>query len=49
MKEDRLAIDKEMQILVHLIILKEEMSPYSSPIVFIARKNSQFKRIITDF
>ena len=42
-------IYKGMQRLVHLDILKQYMSPYSSPIMFIARYNSGLKRIITDF
>ena len=41
-------IDEEMQRLVHLGILKKDMSPYSSPIMLIARENSSWKRIITD-
>ena len=41
--------DKEMQRLVHLGILKQDMSSYSSPIVLIVRKNSCLKRTITDF
>ena len=34
--------------LVHLGILKQDMSPSSSPIMLIARRNSILKRIITD-
>ena len=35
--------------LAHLGILKKDMSPYSYPILLIGRKNSNLKRIITDF
>ena len=41
--------DKEMQRLGHLGILKRDMSPYSFPIMLIARKNFGSKRIITGF
>ena len=47
-EEDKPMIDKEMQRLVHLGILKKDMSPYSSCIILIARNNSSLKRIITD-
>ena len=46
--KDKPIIDKEMQRLVHLVILKKDMSPHSFPIMLIARKNSSLKRIITD-
>ena len=42
-------IDKELQRLAHFGILKKDISPYSSPIMLIARKNSGLKRIITYF
>ena len=42
-------IDKEIQRLVHLGILKRDMALYSSPIMLIARKIYGLKRIITDF
>ena len=41
-------VDKDMQKLVHIGILKQDMSPYS-PIMLNARKKSRLKRIITDF
>ena len=41
--------DKEMQRLVHLHYFEKGLSPYSSPIMLIARKNSSLKRIIADF
>ena len=41
-------IEKDVQRMVHLGILKKDMSPYSSPIILIAGKNSSLKRIITD-
>ena len=48
-EEERSMIDKEAQKLVHLAILKQDVSPYSSLIMLIARKISSMKRIITDF
>ena len=42
-------IYKRMQRLVHLGILKQDMSPYSSLIMLIARKNSSLKGFITGF
>ena len=48
-EEDKHTIDKEMQRLVHLGILKKDISLYSYPIMLIARKNSSLKRITTDF
>ena len=41
-------IDKVMQRLVHLGILKQDISPYSSPTMLTDRKNTNLKRIITD-
>ena len=43
--------DKPMVIeeMVNLGVLKEDMSPYSSPIMLIPRKNSSLKRHIADF
>ena len=48
-EEDKSMIVKELKSLVHLCILKQDMSPYSSPIMLIATKNSNLQRIITDF
>ena len=42
-------IDNEIQRLVHLGILKKDMSLDSLPIILSATKNSCLKRIITDF
>ena len=42
-------MDKEMINLVHLGILKKDMQPYTTPIMLIARENSDLKKIITDF
>ena len=42
-------IDKEMQRMAHFGISKRDVSPYSSPIMLIARKNFSLKRSITDF
>ena len=47
-EEDKPMIDIEMQRLVHLCILKKDMSPCSL-ITVISRKNSSLKRIITGF
>ena len=47
-EEGKPMIDKEMQRLVPLDILKQDIPPYSSPIMHIARKHSNLKRIITD-
>ena len=47
-EEDKPLNDSQMQRLVHLGILTQDMAPYSSPIMLIARKNSHLKRIITD-
>ena len=38
-----------MQRFGHLDNLNEDMSPYSSPIMLTARKNSSLKKIIADF
>ena len=43
-KEDKPMIDKEMQGFVHFGISKQDMSPYSSPIMLVARKNSNLKK-----
>ena len=48
-EDEKLLTDKEMQRLVCLGILKQDMSQYSSPIIITARKNSNLKRIVTDF
>ena len=42
-EEDKPVIDKEMRRLVHLGILKQDMLSFSSPIMLIARKNSNLK------
>ena len=41
-------IDKEMQMLVHLGILKKDAFLYSSSIMLVTRKNPSLKRLITD-
>ena len=49
-KEDMKAkIDKEMNKLVILGILKKELSGYSSPAMAIPRKNSNIPRVVADF
>ena len=48
-KEEKPLIDKEMQRLINLGLLKQYMSPYSLPIMLIGRKNSNLKRTYTDF
>ena len=42
-------IDKEMKRLCYLGILKEGFSPNSNPIMFISRKLTKDKRVVTDF
>ena len=37
-------IDKEMQRFIHLGIFKQDISLYSSPIMLIVRKNTNFKK-----
>ena len=48
-EEDTKVIDKEMKCLCYLGTLKEEFSPYSSPVMLIIWKVMQDKRIVTDF
>ena len=48
-EEDKSMIDKELQRLAHLGLLQQNISAYSSPIMLIARKNSNLNRMITDF
>ena len=43
-EEDMSLIDKEMKCLCYLGILKEEFSPYSSPVMLISRKVIQDKK-----
>ena len=38
-----------MKHLCYLGILKEEFSPYTSPVMLITRKLTQDKRVVTDF
>ena len=38
-----------MKHLCYLGILKEEFSPYCSPVMLIIRKMTQDKRVVTDF
>ena len=48
-EEDKAILDKEMKRLCYLGILKEGFSAYSSPVIFISRKLTQDKRVLTDF
>ena len=48
-EEDKKVIDKEMKCLCYLGILKEGISPYSSPVMLISRKLTQDKRVVMDF
>ena len=48
-EEDIQILDKEIKILVHLGILKEGFSQYSSPVMLISRKLNQDKRCVSDF
>ena len=47
--EDKRILDKEMKRLCYLGILQEGFSAYSSPVMFISRKVTQDKRVVTDF
>ena len=42
-------IDNEIKRLVHLGVLRQGLSSYSSPIMLIPRKNSTLPRMVTDF
>ena len=48
-EEDKTPIDKEIEHLCYLGILKEGFSAYPSPVMLISRKVIQDKRIVTDF
>ena len=47
-EEDKRILDKEMKRLCYLGILKESFSAYSSPVMLISRKVTQYKRVVTD-
>ena len=48
-EEDKTLINKEMKRLCYLRILKDGVSPYSSPVMLISRKLTKDKRVVTDF
>ena len=48
-EEDKKVTDKEMKHICYLGILKEGLSPYSSPVMLISQKMTQEKRVVTDF
>ena len=48
-EEGKALIDKEMKRLCYLGILKEGLSPYSSLVMLISRKQTKDKRVVTDF
>ena len=48
-KEDKVVIDKEMNRLCYMSILKEGFSAYSSLVMLISRKLTKDKRVVTDF
>ena len=48
-EEDKPIMDKEMNRLVHLGILKKGFSNYSSPVMLISRKLTKDKRPVVDF
>ena len=48
-EEDKAILDKEMKRLCYLGILKEDFSAYSSPVMWVSRKMTQDKRVVTDF
>ena len=47
-EEDKAILDKEMERLCYLGILKEGFSAYSSPVMLISQKVTQDKRVVTD-
>ena len=48
-EDDKVILDKEMQQLCYLGLLKEGFSAYSSPVMLISRKMTKDKRVVTDF
>ena len=48
-EEDKALIDKEVEQLGYLGILKEGFSAYSSPVILISRKLTKDKRVVIDF
>ena len=48
-EEDKVFIDKEMNGLCYMGILKEGFSAYSSPVMLISRKLTKDKRVVTEF
>ena len=48
-KKIKRVLDKEMNRLCYLGILKEGFSAYSSPVMLVSRKLTQDKRVVTDF
>ena len=48
-EEDKVVIDKEMNRLCYMGILKKGFSAYSSPVMLISRKLTKDKRVVTDF
>ena len=48
-EEEKAILDKEMNRLCYLGILKKGFSAYSSPVMLISRKVTQDKRVVTDF
>ena len=48
-EEDKAFIDKKMEWLCYMGILKEGFSSYSSPVMLISRKLTKDKRVVTDF
>ena len=48
-EEDKAIIDKEMNRLCYMGILRDGFSAYSSPVMLISRKLTKDKRVVTDF
>ena len=48
-KDDKNILDKEMERLCYLGILKEGFSAYSSPVILTSRKLTKDKRVVMDF
>ena len=48
-EEEKAILNKEMERLCYLTILKEGFSAYSSPVMLISRKMTKDERVMTDF
>ena len=48
-EEQKKVIQKEMDRLEHLGIIRRELTGYSSPVVLVKRKNQNLYRVCSDF